>query len=271
MSGQRSWQAPDGRWYPPGQEKPEKKSRLDAFREWISTTAGVVSAIVAVVALLAGGTAVSVKILTQSPKPPVTIVPTPPDPTFSNSPTPSPINLQSALLASGTLGSAAIIQSTGTDLSKLAGICGGHTPGLTATATAYETIQDQQTGTFLHEALVSWPSAIDAGRAITIDRQAVDQSGSCSFTYSGVTAVYKGDDAGSPPSSCTSPGQYFATQVQASSPSIILPYNGYLIEAQCGTIIISVRVYSDQLGAITQQAADGYLSSAIGQLDSTTS
>lgn len=267
MSGQPPRQSPD-RWDSPGQEKPEKKSRLDTFREWITTTAGVVASIVALVALLAGGTVVSVKIFTQPPQPSPT--PTPPNPTFTNSSTPPPVNLESALLSTEILGSTAIItQPTGTNLSQEEALCGGPLPG--ATATAFETIENHQNDTYLTESLISWRSAADAGQSITINRQAVDQSGSCSFASSGETAVYTGDAAGSPPSSCVSPGQYFATQITVSSPSIILPYNGFVVEAQCGTITIFIRIFSDQIGAITQQTADSYLSSAIGKLDSTTS
>lgn len=275
MSGQQSWQGPSpsaDRPGQPGQKKPDKKTG-GAFREWISTTAGVTSAVVALVGLLVGGTAAGVKIFTPSPTPSPSITPTP-TPTLSNSPTPSPtnlppVNLQKALLSSGALGSAATVQSAGTDLSQIGEICGAPVSG--DTNTAFETIQDQQTGTILTEALVSWRSASDAGQAVTNNRQAVDQSGSCSFTSSGVTAVYTGDNAGSPPSSCVSPGQYFATQVNVSSPSFTFPYFGFTVEAQCGATTIFIRVYSDQPGAITQQTADGYLSSAIGKLDSTTS
>ncbi len=283
MSGQDPRQAPDRRRYSHGQglpptgpssgrpgqpgQEPEKKSRPDSFREWISTGAGVTSAIVALVGLLAGGTAVIVKVVTPPHNPPSGIKTTPgpkPDPSPSHSP--SPVNLQSALLSSEALGSAAIVQSTGTNLSQIAAICGGPLSG--DTATAYESIVNQQSGTVLSEALISWQSAADAGQAITNNRQAVDQSGSCSVVYSGATGEFTGDDAGSPPSSCESPGQYFATQIEVSSPSSTLPYFGFTVQAQCGTTTISVRVYSDLPGAITQQTADGYLSSAIGKLDS---
>jgi hypothetical protein len=275
MSGQHPWQGPSPsteRPRQPGQEKPEKKSG-SAFREWISTTAGVTSAIVALVGLLVGGTAAGVKIFTPSPAPSPSITPTP-TPTFSNSPTPSPtnlphVNLQNALLFSGALGPAATVQSSGTDLSQIGEICGAPVSG--DTNTAYETIQDQQSGTFLTEALVEWRSASDAGQGVTNNRQAVDQSGSCSLASSGVTAVYAGDDPGSPPSSCVSPGQYFATQVNVSSPSSVLSYFGYTVDVRCGTTTIFIRVFSDLPGAITQQTTDGYLSSAIGKLDSASS
>jgi hypothetical protein len=269
MSGQHPWQGPSpsaDRSGRPGQEKPEKKSG-SAFREWISTTAGVTSAVVALVGLLVGGTAAGVKIFTPSPS----ITPTP-TPTFSNSPTSSPTNLphanlQSALLTSGALGPAAAVQSSGTDLSQIGEICGAPVSG--DTNTAYEAIYDQQTGTFLTEALVEWRTASDAGQSVTNNRQAVDQSGSCSLTSSGVTAVYTGDSPGSPPSSCVSPGQYFATQVNVSSPTSVSTYFGWTIDVQCGTTTIFIRAYGDLPGTVTQQAAGGYLSSAIGKLDAT--
>jgi hypothetical protein len=200
---------------------------------------------------------------------------------YVKSSTPPPVNSQSSpvlhsqllhlLLPSAALGPTAITVSAGTDPSTLSGICGGPRPGLIAAETAYETIADLQTGTYLYEVVASWPSLADAGQAIAIDRLAVEQSGSCTFTYSGATTVYTGDVGGSPPSSCLAPGQYFATQVQASTPSSKLPYRGFSIEVQCGTSTISVQLYSDLLGSITQLTADGYLSDAIGQLDSATS
>lgn len=296
MPGQQPWQAPDGRWYSsgqgplptgpststdrpwlPNQEKPEKKSRWVAFREWISATAGVTAAVVALVGLLAGGTVVTVKILTPSPKPspnpPSNITPTSPNSTPPNQANPySTAQLQASLLSSGTIGSAAIVQSTGTDLSQIGEICGGPVSG--DTATAFETIEDQQTGTILDEELVSWQSAADAGQAITDNRQAVDQRGSCPFTSSGTTATYTGDNPGSPPSSCVHPGQYFSTVVSISFSSSTFPEppdSGYVTEAQCGATTIWVRVYGAFGSGITQQTADGYLSSAIGKLDSTNS
>jgi len=274
MSGQQPWQTPDRQPRQPGQEEPKKKSRSDSFRDWITTTAGITSSVVTLVGLLAGGTAVSVKVFTQSSNPSASSTPTPPNPNPSSPPNPSPVpapppNLQSALLSSGAVGSAAYVGSSGTDLSQLGQICGGNDNG--TDATAYESILDRQTGTDIDEALVSWNNAGDAGQAIAADRQAVDQSGRCSITSSGVTTEYTGDNAGSPPSTCEGPGQYFATQVNVTSPSFTFQYFGFLLEAQCGTTTISIRVYSDLPEGITQQAADGYLNLAIAKLDSTNS
>lgn len=288
MSGQRPWQAPDGRSDPSGhgvpqsappssgpsqphKGKPEKKSFLD----WISTTAGVVSAICAIITL-AVGTVVVVKVLGPSPKPSPNQPSSPnssfPDPSRSPTLQNPPANLTSALLPSSTLSSAAYVVSKGTDLSKIKEVCGAPVYG--ATATAYEQMVDHQSGTALEEALVTWGSASDAGQAITSNRQAVDQSGSCSFTASGSTATYTGDYQGSPPSSCVSPGQYFATAVSISFSSSALPElpeSGYVVEAQCGATTIWIRIYGGFANSLTQQTADGYLSSAIDNLDSTNS
>jgi hypothetical protein len=196
MSRQQPWQAPDGRWYssgdgsppgassgPPGwpeqprNEKPEKESKLVTFREWLSTTAGVIAAICAIITL-AGGTIVVVKILAPHNDPPIiqdNPTPTRPHSTILNSPSPfSSAQLQSALLSSETVGSTATVESSGTDVSTLEATCGGPRTG--ATATAYESINDQQTCTFLAETITSWDSVADAGQAIKVDRQAVDQT-----------------------------------------------------------------------------------------------
>lgn len=252
-------------------KKPEKKSFLD----WIATTAGVISAICAVITL-AVGTVVVVKVFDPSQKS-SSNTPTSPNtssPATSHPPPlqKTPVNLTGALLPSGTLSSAAYIASKGTDLSKIKEVCGAPVYG--TTATAYEQIVDHQAGTALEEALVTWGSASEAAQAITSNRQAVDQSGACSFSASGSTTTYTGDYQGSPPSSCVSPGQYFATAVSISfSSSAIpaLPESGYVVEAQCGATTIWIRVYGGFDNSITQQTADGYLSSAIDNLDSANS
>jgi hypothetical protein len=260
----------------PRKEKPEEESRLVSFREWLSTTAGITSAICAIITLI-GGTLVAVKILDKNPP---AITPAPirmsqnqasPSPVIHNSAgSLSTSHLQSALLPSQTVGSTAIVQSTGTDLSQIGVICGGPLSG--DAATAYEKISDQQDGTALDEVLTSWDSTSDARQAIADARRTIDQRESCSITTSnGSTLEYTGDDPGSPPSSCVNPGQYLATQAKISSPSVIFPYFGFAVIAQCGPTTIFIRVYSRQPGAITQQVADGYLGSAVGRLRSTTS
>jgi len=294
MSGQQPWQAPDGRWYtsahgspsgasspPPGwpkqprNEKPQKESRPVSFREWLSATAGIIAAICAIITLVGvGGTIVVVKILAphNDSRNNTQNTPSPTPDHSSNRNSQGPFNtaqLQTALLPSGTVGQVAAVQSTGTDMSQIEGICGGPLSG--DTATAYENISDQQDGRMLDEVLVSWDSTSEAGRAITVARQTIDQRESCSITSNGATLEYTGDDQGSPPSSCVNPGQYLATQVKISSSSIAFPFFGFAAIAQCGPTTIFIRVYSHQPGAITQQVADGYLSSAVDRLKSTTS
>lgn len=205
------------------------------------------------------------------------ITPTPPyssSPNSSNSPPKPnrPVNLRSALLPSEILSSAAYVTSESTDLSKVTGMCGAPVSG--ATATADEQMVDHQQGVALDEVLVSWRSVADAAQNVTSNRQAVDQSGSCSLSLSGSTATYTGDNQGSPPSSCLNPGQYFATAVNISFSSSAFPEppeSGYVAEAQCGSTIIWIRVYGSFGNSITQQTADGYLSSAIEKLDSANS
>jgi hypothetical protein len=275
-----------------GKENPKKESRRREFREWVQTATGIVSLVVALVALSAGGAAV---IILPSPKPSPSKtegIPSPtfsntpsptfsntPNPTFSNTPSPTSSNslgpfdtsqLKNALLSSKVLGSTATVTSTSTSLSQLRMICGEHGDG--ATAVAFETIGDKQTGMILSETLVSWRSAADAGRAIAIDREAVtgSGSGSCSYTSSGTAVVYTGDYAGHPPSICRSPGdpgQYFGTQIFVTPPSVTPQYFGFLAQVQCGATTISVQVENDVAGVISQPSLNGYLSSAIDKLE----
>lgn len=172
--------------------------------------------------------------------------------------------LEQALFPANTLGSGGSISGAGTDLSKVGLICGGPLSG--ATATAYETINDSQSGQLLTETLTTWDNAADARKAGMMNHQALDQSGGCSLSNSGETAHYSGDYAGSPPSACSS-GQYLATGAALSSPSSILSYSGYLVGTLCGTISVVVVVESD-LSGITQGTVDGYLSTAVDNLKS---
>jgi hypothetical protein len=181
-----------------------------------------------------------------------------------SSPGTSTAQLEAALLPADALGPGGGISGRGTDLSKIALICGGPLPGVTATA--YETIADSQTGQFLNETLTAWDNAADARNAGVENHQAIDQSGSCTLSDSGQTATYAGDYAGSAPSSCTS-GQYLATAAALSSPSLISSYSGYLVGTLCGTISVVVAVESD-LPGITQGTANGYLNTAVDNLES---
>ena len=113
MSGQYPWQPPDGGRYPygqsvpetsspigepprPGGEKSDGKSKIDSLREWISATSGVTGTIVAIIALVIGGSAiaVTVKIVSPSPTPSPTVTQTSVHPTFtaSTSQPPDPTN-----------------------------------------------------------------------------------------------------------------------------------------------------------------------------------
>lgn len=187
-----------------------------------------------------------------------------PDRSSSSSQSATPAKLEQALLPIDTLGPAGSISGAGTDLSEVGLICGGPLSG--ATATAYETIKDSQTGQFVDETLTAWDNAADARNAGMMNHQALDQSGSCSLPDSGATATYTGDYAGSPPSDCSS-GQYLATGATLSSPSFILSYSGYLVGTLCGTVSVVVVVESD-LGGITQETANGYLNTAVDDLES---
>jgi hypothetical protein len=183
---------------------------------------------------------------------------------FGSSQGAPPTQLEQALLPADTLGPGGSILGAGTDLSQIALICGGPLSGVTATA--YETIQDSQTGQFMEETLTAWGNAANARKAGLMDHQALDQSGSCSTSNAGATATYTGDYAGSPPSGCSS-GQYLATSATLSSPSPILSYSGYLVETLCGTVSVVVMVASD-LGGITRATVDGYLNIAVDHLES---
>lgn len=174
--------------------------------------------------------------------------------------------LEQALLPAGTLGSGSSISGEGTNLSKIQLICGGPLPG--ATATAYETIVNNQTGQFLDEALTAWDNAADARNVSMMNHQAINQKGTCTLSDSGETATYTGDYTGSPPSGCSS-RQYLATAATLSSPSLTSPYSGYLVGTLCGTISVVVSVETDLIiPAITQGIADGYLNTAADGLES---
>ena len=111
------------------------------------------------------------------------------------------------------------------------------------TATAYETITDEQTGTVLDETLVSWDSAADADQVITAARQAVDQNGGCSVASNGVTTDYTGDNGRLAAIELRESRLYFSTQVKrsSSSSSFSFPYNGFAEIVRCGTTTIFVR------------------------------
>ncbi len=243
--------------------EPEKKHPYRFY--WL--TGGLATILAAIIA-----------VVVAHPSGPPNPGPTTSSPTLSNagqsssSPTRSsgssqgatPAQLEEALLPVDTLGPGGSVSGAGTNLSEVGLICGGPLSG--ATATAYETIKDSQTGQFLTETLTAWDNAADARNAGMMNKQALDQSGSCSLSNSGATATYTGDYAGSPPSGCSS-GQYLATGATLSSPSLILPYSGYLVGTLCATVSVVVEVESD-LGGIAQGTVNGYLSTAVDDLES---
>ena len=222
---------------------------------------------------LAGGTLVTVKILIPH-KDSAVIIPnsadqSSPHPAIPNSPNSvSTEQLYNAMLSAGAVSMDRTLESTGMALSQIGAACGGRLSG--DIATAYETIDDITGSAILTETLVAWDSAADADQAIINDRRVVNQDDSCSVTSKGITTQYTGDFAGSPPSSCVDPGQYFATEIKATSPSSKFASYGFMVEAQCGTTTIAIRTYNGEPGAANPQVANGYLISAVRKLKSTT-
>jgi hypothetical protein len=109
MSGHEPRQDPEERRYAPRQGsanampqgtqpesgdkgKSNRESRFDSFREWINTSVGVTTVIIAVLAFIGGGTAITVKLASPNPGPTVKSTPTPP---ISTSPGPSNQNSNS--------------------------------------------------------------------------------------------------------------------------------------------------------------------------------
>jgi hypothetical protein len=287
------WRGSDGGWYPPqaypgmpapGPPKgpegkgPEKGARSRAFREWIQTGQGIGILIVSILAL--GGAGVGAAIASGghpsplSPGPTSSVTTTSPDPGLS-SVVANPVSVTStqltqALLPAQTLGTTATVTTQGTDLSQITGICGAPlTSG--AQVTAYEFLQDSQTSQSLLEIIVDWDTAADAGTAIANNRTAVDKSGSCSYTSNNETTQYEGDYSGSPPSSCSNPGNYFDTQEFITSSSLFSPglTSGISVEVQCGTFTIAIQAYGAPGAGVDQGAADGYLSNAVGRFAGT--
>lgn len=308
MYGQQPGQRPDWRRQspghgspsqPPGQlrqrhgEGPQKESKLVAFREWLSTGTGIASLAVAIVTLVIGLLAASRGHSAPSQKSPPSAALGPstaaPEPFPSNfspsstppsrSPSPSPsYGLLQALLSKDAVSPTATVDASGTSLSQAESLCGGSSSK--AIAAASELITDQQdgtndqqngyfVGTYLNETLTSWRNAADASQSITADRQAVDQSGSCTaIDPEGESKTeFTGDYPGAPPPGCVSPGQYFATHINYSIPSNPFSFYGLHIEAQCGTVIVSVELADDTPETITLQSVNRYLSSAISKLD----
>lgn len=186
----------------------------------------------------------------------------------SNGPNMDPALLKRALLPDQTLGSAATSVTSTKFLAQ--GVCGGPVTG--TMATAGEFVRDRQTQQSIAESIIEWNSDADANRSIADDRNAVNKTGSCSYTSNNETSQFEGDYSGSPPS-CTNSGNYLATQVFVTSSSIFSPglVSGFLVETQCGNITITIEAEGGPGEGVSQNAADGYLSNAVGRLTRTLS
>lgn len=289
MTGQQLgpgwWQGSDGRWYPPQpypgnsqSNSSEKEPRSRSFREWIQTTQGVISLLVSIVALGGGGAAIAVHSgSSHGPSGPTASAPstftnptssTSQNPTGSASRDPTGVvssgRLTQALLPAQVIGSEATVTGSGTDVSQLSGICGESIPS-GAQTTAYESVRDSQTDQYLDETIVDWDNANDAGNAVIDARNTIDQTGSCSVSSNGVTESLIADNEGSPPAACAN-AQYLAAQTSIQSSF----YNGFQVATQCGSFTVVIEILGGVGSIITQETADGYLSSAVGQLQKTT-
>ncbi|HLN66059.1 MAG TPA: M48 family metalloprotease [Streptosporangiaceae bacterium] len=172
----------------------------------------------------------------------------------------STAQLTRALLPAQELGPGATVRNSGTDLADVVALCGDPLPG-GARLTAYETLQDGQTGQFLEEFIIEWDNPGDAAVLIRNDHAALDKTGSCSYGSGEQRLEFAGDEPGSVPQECGN-GQYVATQV--SYPSVPLP--GFHASAQCGLYTISVTIFGRAGPAVNHETADGYLNSAVGRL-----
>ncbi len=245
---------------PPAENRPEKKSRATALGHWIKTTRGQGILFVSVIALLAGaGAAVAI---TRAPHP-ASAGPTPAvsaHDVFAAAATST--QLTNALLPPSALGSAASVGLSGSNPSGIAGDCGGALNG--AKATAYEELEDAQTGQDLSETITYWDGSADAAAAISSTRSAIDRSGSCSYSTNGITEHFAGDDAGSVPQECPG-GQSLATQASIRADRL----TGYQSSAQCGSFTVVIEVLASTGPVITQSTVDGYLSTAVAALQKT--
>jgi hypothetical protein len=173
----------------------------------------------------------------------------------------SSAQLSSSLLAAQELGQAATTGNRGTDLSATGPLCGGSLNGVAATA--YEGIYNTAIGRVLTEAIRAWNTVALAGQFISADRQVLNTNRTCSSSYNGLTFKYgPGDYPGVPPSNCTNPGQYFATQYSVTGSSAAL--RGYLAVAQCGSITVTVEAAG--YGRLSLQTVNGYLGDATANL-----
>jgi len=289
------WRGSDGHWYPPqaypgvptpgppkGSEGtgPEKGARSRAFREWIQTGQGIAALVVSIITLAGVGVGAGAAIASgRHPSPdspgrtPIVITTSPdpgPSPVVTTPRTVTPAQLTRALIPAQALGATATVNTKGTDLSQIMGICGAPLPS-GAQATAFELLQDSQASQNLLEIIVDWGTDADAGTAIASNRAAVDKSGSCSYTSGNETTQYEGDYSASPPSSCSNPGNYLDTQVFLTSSSLFSSglTSGFNVEVQCGSFTIAIQAEGAPGAGVDQGTADGYLSNAAGHFAAT--
>lgn len=177
--------------------------------------------------------------------------------------TASTAQLTRALLPAQALVAGATVRDSGTDLADVVALCGDPLPG-GARLTAYETLQDGQTGQYLEEFIIGWDNPGDAAVLISNDHAALDKTGSCGYGSGGQKLEFAGDEAGSAPQECGN-GQYVATQVSIRSVSL----SGFHASAQCGLYTISVTIFGGAGSTVNHETADGYLSSTVGRLQKT--
>jgi hypothetical protein len=290
------WQGQDGRWYPPQSyprpvktaakgepdeasgkpgeakgkpdRKDQKESRAKSVGEWIQTTQGLVALIASIVALAGGGAAIAVnsgsgQASTGSVQNSATPLSTPSAPV--NSAPVSAAQLTQALLPTTELGPGTVVTGSGTDLSTATGLCGEQLPS-GAQATAYETMKnsnsaDQQE---LNDSVIRWDSASDASNALASAKNTIDQIGSCPMSQNGATANISAIPGGSPPPACSG-GQYLAVQGTSDQAA---GYIGYRVAASCGAYTVAIAIVGPT-SVISQETADGYLTTAVAKLQST--
>jgi hypothetical protein len=272
-------QGHDARWHSPGQDpqtdaakrplralgrSPRRNSAklaLSRFGEWVQTTQRAVWVIAGIVALVGCGTGAAQ--VTHDSSSPGTTPTSPTAAPFTQ--TASAARLRQALLQARILGVGAIIRNSGTDLAGLSTLCGDPLPA-GGRLTAYETLQDGQTGQYLQEVIIEWDNSGSAAGDISDDRSAIGQRGHCRSSSGGQAVGSVGLEPGSAPRECAN-GQYVATQLSIRSASLSL--SGYDASAQCGLYTISATILGGTGSTVNHETADGYLNSSVAKLQQT--
>ena len=179
--------------------------------------------------------------------------------------TASTARLAQALLPAQALSTGTLIRNSGTDLAGLSTLCGDSLPA-GGRLTAYETLQNGQTGQYLQESVIEWDNSGDAAGLISNDRASIGQTGHCSASSGGQTVESAGLEPGSAPRECAN-GPYVATKLSIRTASLSL--SGYDASVQCGIYTISASLFGGTGSAVSRQAAEGYLSSAAAKLQQT--